>query len=115
MVDLVDFAVPANAQAADPFRPTGRSTAKGSCDRTTGAVFRGTESLLTLRWRVEGDGFELPVPPGIGGSPSWWSRTRKPYGAPERGFIDGGTNSSNPPPSSGESANHRFLSSGAYR
>jgi hypothetical protein len=31
-------------------RPTGRSTAKGSCDRTTGAVFRGTESLLTLRW-----------------------------------------------------------------
>jgi hypothetical protein len=27
------------------------STAKGSCDRTTGAVFRGTESLLTHRWR----------------------------------------------------------------
>src|SRR6516164_5005357 len=36
---------------SDPFRPTGRSTAKGSCDRTTGAVVRGTESLLTLRWR----------------------------------------------------------------
>ena len=35
---------------SDPFRPTGRSTAKGSCDRTTGAVVRGTESLLTLRW-----------------------------------------------------------------
>src|SRR6516225_3308686 len=35
---------------SDPFRPTGRSTAKGSCDRTTGVV-RGTESLLTLRWR----------------------------------------------------------------
>jgi hypothetical protein len=34
---------------SDPFRPTGRSTAKGSCDRTTGVV-RGTESLLTLRW-----------------------------------------------------------------
>src|SRR6516165_960012 len=32
------------------FVPTGRSTAKGSCDRTTGVV-RGTESLLTLRWR----------------------------------------------------------------
>ena len=32
---------------SDPFRPTGRSTAKGSCDRTTGAGFRGTESLLT--------------------------------------------------------------------
>src|SRR6516164_714545 len=51
---------------------------------------------------LEGDGFELPVPPGIGGSPSWWSRTRKPHGAPELGFIDGGTRSSNPPPSSGE-------------
>src|SRR6516162_358582 len=38
---------------SDPFRPTGRSTAKGSCDRTTGAVVRGTESLLTLRWRGE--------------------------------------------------------------
>src|SRR6516225_8812085 len=37
---------------SDPFRPTGRSTAKGSCDRTTGVV-RGTESLLTLRWRGE--------------------------------------------------------------
>jgi hypothetical protein len=39
---------------------------------------------------LEGDGFELPVPPGIGGSPSWWSRTRKPHGGPERSFIDGG-------------------------
>jgi hypothetical protein len=61
---------------------------------------------------LEGDGFELPVPPGIGGSPSWWSRTRKPHGAPELGFIDGGTNSSNPPPSSGESANSQFLDAG---
>jgi hypothetical protein len=69
-------------------------------------------SILPVRFvadsLLEGDGFELPVPPGIGGSPSWWSRTRKPHGAPERGFIDGGTNSSNPPPSRGESTNHRF-------
>jgi hypothetical protein len=69
----------------------------------------GREVRFAADSPVEGDGFELPVPPGIGGSPSWWSRTRKPHGAPELGFIDGGTNSSNPPPSTGESANFWFL------
>jgi len=38
---------------SDPFPPTGRATAKGACDRTTGAVFRGSESLLTHRWRKQ--------------------------------------------------------------
>src|SRR6516164_5278240 len=42
---------------SDPFRPTGRSTAKGSCDRTTGAVVRGTESLLTCMGVFLSSGF----------------------------------------------------------
>jgi hypothetical protein len=32
------------------FVPGGPSMAKRSCDRTTGVVLRGTESLLTHRW-----------------------------------------------------------------
>ena len=33
---------------------------------------------------------------------------------PNREFLCGGTNSSNPSPSTGESANHRFLSGAAH-
>ena len=50
---------------SDPFRPTGRSTAKGSCDRTTGAVVRGTESLLTLRGRELDSNFRFRAPRGL--------------------------------------------------
>ena len=35
------------------FLSRGPSMAKRSCDRTTGIVLRGTESLLTHRWRGE--------------------------------------------------------------
>ena len=54
---------------------------------------------------LEEAGCGLFVPLGISASPSWCSRARKPHGAPEGEFLRGGTNSSNPSPSSGESTN----------
>jgi integrase len=39
---------------------------------------------------VEEAGFELFVPLEISASPSWWSRARKPQGAPERSFSVAG-------------------------
>ena len=62
-------------------------------DRTEGAV----SSLARSR--------PVSVFLGISASPSWCSRARKPHGAPEGEFLRGGTNSSNPSPSSGESTN----------
>jgi hypothetical protein len=39
---------------------------------------------------LEEAGSELFVPLGIRASPSWWSRARKPHGAPERGVSVAG-------------------------
>jgi len=39
---------------------------------------------------LEEAGFELFVPLGISASPSWWSRARKPHGAPEGSFSVAG-------------------------
>ena len=76
-----------------------------------------------------------PIGFGAGKNEKWWIMGRSPdqfgpegpevstaaacrspagnyMARPKRGFVPGGTNSSNPSPSSGESANHRFLSRG---
>jgi hypothetical protein len=45
---------------SEPFRPRGPSMAKRSCDRTTGVVLRGTESLLTHRWREMDSNHQFP-------------------------------------------------------
>jgi hypothetical protein len=41
------------------FSSQGPSMAKRSCDRTTGVVLRGTESLLTHRWREVDSNFRF--------------------------------------------------------
>src|SRR5271169_705305 len=68
----------------------------------------GTDGLHDSN--LEEAGFELFVPLGISASPSWCSRARKPPWRARGEFLRRGTNSSNPSPSSGESANFWFLS-----
>ena len=51
---------------------------------------RSSEREFATDSSLEGDGFELFVPLGISASPSWWSRARKPHGAPEGSFSVAG-------------------------
>jgi hypothetical protein len=65
------------AYAASAFSSQGPSIANRSCDRTTGVVLRGTESLLTHHWREMDSNFQyastvrwhratdLPLPPTV--------------------------------------------------
>src|SRR5271169_1388276 len=50
----------------------------------------GREVRFAADSPVEEAGFELFVLLGISASPSWWSRARKPHGAPERSFSVAG-------------------------
>jgi hypothetical protein len=64
---------------------------------------------------LEEAGFELFVPLGISASLSWSSRARKPHGAPRGEFLRGGTNSSNPSPSSAESGANLIFGDESHR
>ena len=50
------------------------------------AAFQRMSSRFAADSPSEEEGFELFVPLGISASSSWWSRPRKPHGAPEGGF-----------------------------
>jgi hypothetical protein len=106
------------------------------CERFDDALlmFGGGRIRSSSDSPLEEAGFELFVPLGISASPSWWSRARKPHGAPQGSFsvagpivrihlppvksrprtsraksnpLSPGTEGSNPALSSGDSATNR--------
>src|SRR6516225_3194786 len=73
----------ARIRAIDPSRTTNTRTGLSTWEG-------GRRNLRFADSLLEGDGFELFVPLGISASPSWWSRERKPHGAPEGSFSVAG-------------------------
>ena len=73
----------ARIRTIDPSRTTNTRTGLSTWEG-------GRRNLRFADSLLEGDGFELFVPLGISASPSWWSRARKPHGAPERSFSVAG-------------------------
>jgi len=69
----------ARIRTIDPSRTTNTRTGLSTWEG-------GRRNLRFADSLLEGDGFELFVPLGISASPSWWSRERKPHGAPEGSF-----------------------------
>ena len=56
------------------------------CTTPPDLLGRNSRTRSSRDSRLEEAGFELFVPLGISTSSSWWSRSRKPHGAPKGSF-----------------------------